>query len=129
MDPFTDADRVLLKGRNFGHFATLDGDGAPHVTPMWVDVSDDGYLLINTVTGRIKDRNVARDPRVALSIEDSEDPYAWISIKGRVVEIVEEGARDHIDELSMRYNGTPYPMEGPRIIYRIEPDRIIRPSW
>ena len=65
MESLTDDDRRLLKGKNFGHLVTLMPDGAPHVTPMWIDVSDDGHLLINTAEGRTKVRNMAADPRVA----------------------------------------------------------------
>jgi len=127
LEAFTDADRALLKGRNFGHLATLMPDGAPHVTPMWIDVSDDGYLLINTAEGRTKVRNMARDPRVALSVEDAEDPYSWISIQGTVESRTTDGAGDHIDELSMRYQGTKYPWEhADRILYRVRPDHILR---
>ena len=129
METFTDADRAILKGKNFGHFVTLMPDGSPHPAPVWVDVDGAGYLVVNTAPGRVKDRNVRRDPRVALSITDAADPYNWLSIRGRVVEIIVEGARSHIDELSMRYNGKPYPMEGERVIFKIEPDHIARAAW
>ena len=127
MESLTDDDRRLLKGKNFGHLVTLMPDGAPHVTPMWIDVSDDGHLLINTAEGRTKVRNMAADPRVALSVEDADDPYSWISVQGEVVSSTTEGAGDHIDELSMRYQGTKYPWgRDDRILYRIRPDHIAR---
>ena len=128
METLTDDDRAILKGKNFGHFVTLQPDGSPHATPVWVDVGD-GYVLVNTAPGRVKDRNVRRDPRVALSITDSANPYNFLSIRGRVVEIVAGGARSHIDELSMRYNGKPYPMEGERVIFKIEPEHVARAAW
>lgn len=127
MEEFTEKDRALLEGKNFGHLVTLMPDGSPHVTPMWIDVSDDGYLLINTAEGRTKVRNMARDPRVALSVEDAADPYSWISIQGTVESSTTDGAGDHIDELSMRYQGNKYPWEhADRILYRVRPDHILR---
>ena len=130
MEALTDQDRALLKGTNFGHLATLMEDGTPHVAPMWVDCDEDGYVLINTHPGRVKDLNVRRDPRVALSVEDSDDPYSWVAIRGRVVEFVEgEPAWAHINELSQRYNDQPYPVKQSRVIYRIAPDHISRPNW
>ena len=124
----TEADRELLTGRNYAHFVTLNEDGSPHAAPLWIDVDPDGMVLVNTAAGRRKDRNVRRDPRVALSISPRDDPYTWLSIQGTVVSI-EEGdmALAHIGELSQRYDGEPWtPVEGSlRVIYRIRPDVIV----
>ena len=128
VESFTSADRDLLKSKSLAHFATLMADGSPQTTPVWIDVDENGFVLVNTAPGRTKDRNVRRDPRVALSITDLEDPYRWILVRGRVVETRTEGAWEHINELSMRYRGEPYPIPGERVVYRIEPERIARSS-
>lgn len=124
----TDDDRALLRGKNFAHFVTLNADGSPHAAPLWIDVDDEGLILVNTAKGRRKDRNVRRDPRVALSISPHDDPYSWVSVQGTVVDI-EEGDRPlaHIGELSMRYDDEPWePVEGQvRVIYRIRPDVVV----
>jgi PPOX class probable F420-dependent enzyme len=124
----TEADRELLKGRNYAHFVTLNEDGSPHAAPLWIDVDPDGLILVNTAAGRRKDRNVRRDPRVAISISPHDDPYSWVSIQGTVVSI-EEGDMPlaHIGELSRRYDGEPWtPVEGSlRVLYRIRPDVIV----
>jgi len=124
----TQADRELLKGRNFAHFVTLNEDGSPHAAPLWIDVDDNGRILVNTAAGRRKDRNVRRDRRVALSISPHDDPYSWLSVQGTVVEIEEgEGPLAHIGELSMRYDGKPWQaVEGQvRVIYRVRPDVVL----
>jgi len=127
-DRLTAADLQLLRGSNFGHFVTLRADGSPHSAPVWIDADGD-RVLVNTAAGRVKDRNVRRDPRVAISIHDQIDPYRWISISGSVVERTTEGADAHIDALNRRYHdGEPWqPVPGQeRVILRIEPDRIVR---
>lgn len=128
MDSFAQADRRFFETKSIAHLATLMADGSPQVTPVWIDVDDGGYVLVNTAPGRVKDLNVRRDSRVALSITDVADPYKWIAVRGKVIEMRTEGAWEHINELSMRYNGQPYPIEGERVIYRIEPDYISRSS-
>jgi PPOX class probable F420-dependent enzyme len=123
----TDADRDLLRGRNYAHFVTLNADGSPHAAPLWIDVDDDGYVLVNTAVGRIKDRNVRRDPRVAVSLHEQADPYRWLAVQGTVVEFVgEPRALEHIGELARRYDDRAWvPVSGQeRVIYRIRPDRI-----
>ena len=122
-----DALRILLEGKNFAHVATLMRDGAPQVTIVWVDVEGD-HILVNTAEGRTKPRNVRRDPRVALSIEDQEHPYVSASVRGRVVEMRHEGAEAHIDKLAKKYMGVDvYPYHNPdepRVIIVIEPDDV-----
>lgn len=117
----------LFEGRNFAHLATINTDGSPQVSPVWVHTRD-GLIEVNTVRGRVKDRNMSKDPRVALSITDASDPYVRVSVQGEVVEHTEEGAVEHIDLLSEKYDGvTPYPKLTPemvRVIYRIRPDRV-----
>lgn len=117
----------LFEGRNFAHLATINPDGSPQVSPVWVHARD-GLIEVNTSRGRVKDRNMTKDPRVALSITEADDPYVRVSVQGEVVEQTEEGAVEHIDFLSEKYDGvTPYPNLTPgmvRVIYRIRPGRI-----
>lgn len=113
----------LFKKRAFGHLATLMPDKSPHVTPVWIDY-DGKFLLVNSVKGRQKDRNMRRDGHVALEVQDPDNPYRFILFRGIVIEITEEGAEEHIDRLSMRYKGVPYQRNDPalkRVIYKIEP--------
>lgn len=129
MADLTAEDGELLRGRNYAHFVTLNPDGSPHVAPLWIDVDDDGYVLVNTAVGRKKDRNVRRDPRVAVSLHEQDDPYRWLSIQGTVTSFVgEPEALEHIGSLARRYDDrvwTSVPGQE-RVIYRIRTDRITR---
>jgi len=122
----TEVEQLLL-GKNFASFATLMRDGSPHVAPTWVDYDGD-MVLINTAAGRIKEKNVNLDKRVALSVYDSSNPYNMVTIRGRVKEIVEHNADAHIDRLAKRYLGLDsYPFRNPgekRIILMIIPERV-----
>jgi len=119
--------RELLEAPNIAHLTTLMPDGSPQVTPVWVDY-DGRYVLVNTAEGRQKPRNVRRDPRVALSLTDRENPYVWAMIRGRAVELTHEGADDHIDRLAKKYLGEdryPFRQAGEqRVIVKIEPLRV-----
>ncbi len=121
--------RRKLEGRNFGHLATVMKDGSPQVSPVWVDVEGD-VVLVNTATGRLKERNVRRDPRVALSVAESQDPYARVEIRGLVVGFTEgERAVEHINELHRKYRPEqegPYPLPPgqERVILHIEPTSV-----
>ena len=129
MDELTERDRELLRGRNFAHFVTLGADGSPHAAPVWIDVDDEGHVLVNSAVGRGKDRNVRRDPRVAVSVHEQADPYRWVSVQGTVVELVgEPEALAHIGVLARRYDDRDWePVVGQeRVIYRIRPDRVRR---
>lgn len=122
-----DRDRALFKGRNFGHLATLMPDGSPHVSPMWIDIEDGSDLiLVNTAVGRVKTRNVERDPRVAISVQAAEDPYRMVAVRGRILEITRDGAEDHIDFLSRKYNGQDFPNHGDRVLLKISPEHVGR---
>lgn len=117
----------LLEGSHLAHVATVNPDGSPQVTPVWVD-HDGDTVLFNTARGRLKDRNLARDPRVSISIVDAANPYQPLLIQGKAVEITEEGADAHIDKLAKRYlDEDVYPFRGPgevRLLVRVEPDRV-----
>ncbi len=118
----------LFEKRSFAHFGTVLPNGAPHITPVWIDYdAEDDRLLVNTERGRQKDRNVRRNPDVGLSLLDPDDPYRYLAVVGTVEETTTDGARDHIDALSQRYAGTDYqnPIQTERVILRIRPDRII----
>jgi PPOX class probable F420-dependent enzyme len=111
----------------FAHLATLMADGSPHVTPVWVDY-DGANVRVNSAKGRVKDKNMRRDKRVALSIQDPDDPYRYLAIRGEVAEITENGADAHIDALAKKYLGKErYPFRSPgevRVIYKIRAERI-----
>lgn len=116
----------LFQKKAFAQLATLMPDGGPHVSPVWVDY-DGQYILINSAKGRVKDKNMRRDPRVGLDLLDPENPYRHLSIRGRVVDITEKGADAHIDKLTKKYlnqDRYPYRSSGEvRVIYKIEPER------
>jgi PPOX class probable F420-dependent enzyme len=117
----------ILDKPSFAHFVTLMSDGSPHSAPVWVD-TDEGYLVVNSAEGRLKDRNVRRDPRVAVSLTDPENPYRSLAIRGRVVKITNEGADEHIDRMAKKYMGVDsYPYRNPsevRVLYYIEPEKV-----
>lgn len=125
--PVPDKYRDLFTKKAFAHFVTLMPDGSPQVTPVWCDLQDD-VIIINSAKGRRKERNVVRDPRVALSITDPDNPYRYIQIRGRVVEITETGADDHINRMAKKYlNADTYPYRQPgevRVLFKIRPERI-----
>ena len=117
----------LLEKQAFGNLGTLMKDGSPQVTPVWVDY-DGKHVRINSAKGRVKDLNIRRDPRVAISLQDPTNPYRYLEIRGRVTEITETGADDHINKLSQKYLGKPlYPFRQPgevRVLYKIEPQKV-----
>ncbi|WP_018334546.1 PPOX class F420-dependent oxidoreductase [Actinomycetospora chiangmaiensis] len=111
--------------------ATLMPDGSPQMTETWVD-TDGEHVVVNVVGGMQKARNVARDPRVALNVADPDNPSRYYGVRGRVVETTTEGGKDHIEELSQRYLGRPYPNfsgnpDETRVILRIAADSIHAP--
>ncbi len=116
----------LVDRPNFAHLATLLPDGSPHVTPMWIGREGD-LLTMNTAVGRVKYHNIRRDPRVALSLHDQSNPYARVIVRGRVIEVTEDGALAHIHELSQKYLGRDFslPPGQTRVVLRIEPLRVI----
>lgn len=115
----------LFSKRAFANIATLMPNGGPQVTPVWIDF-DGTHILFNSARGRRKDRNVRRDPRVAISIVDPDNPYRYLEIRGRVVAITEQGADEHIDRLAKKYLGVDkYPNRQPgeiRVMYKVQPE-------
>ncbi|HKQ05535.1 MAG TPA: PPOX class F420-dependent oxidoreductase [Blastocatellia bacterium] len=116
--------RDLFDKKAFAHVATLMPDGTPQVTPVWVDY-DGQYVIINSARGRQKDKNLRRNPNVSLSLQDPDNPYRYLEVRGPVVEITEEGADEHIDKMAKKYMGVDrYPGRSPgevRVLYKIEP--------
>jgi PPOX class probable F420-dependent enzyme len=115
----------LLKAKNFCDVATLRADGSVHCVPVWVDVQD-GRPVVNTVAGRVWPRNLERDPRVTLTVPNTENPYEYLEVRGREAERTQVGANEHIDFLAKKYLGVDtYPYRQPgeqRIIIRVEPE-------
>jgi PPOX class probable F420-dependent enzyme len=118
---------LLTQKRAFAHLATLMPDGSPQVTPVWFDW-DGETVRVNSARGRQKDRNMRRVARVALSIQDPDNPYRYLALRGVVTEVTEEGADAHIDSLAKKYLGVDsYPYRQPgevRVIYKIRPERV-----
>ena len=117
---------TLLRRPSLCYLATSMPDGSPQVTQVWVD-TDGEHVLINSVQGHVKVRNITRDPRVALAIADLDAPSRYVQVRGRVLEVTTDGAVDHIEMLARRYLGTPYPWYGGRnqvrVLIIIEPER------
>ena len=117
----------LFRKRAFAGLATLMPDGRPQVTPMWCDY-DGTHVLLNTARGRQKDKNIRRDPRITLCIPDPDNPYRYLEVRGRVIEITEKGADEHINKLAKKYlDKDVYPFRQPgevRLLLRVQPDRV-----
>ena len=130
MESIPESHTDLFERETFASFATKMPDGTPQVTPVWIDTDVDGHVLVNTARGRQKERNVQRHRSVGLLVMDPDDHYRYVSIRGEVAEVTEDGAVEHIDELARRYfDVEQYPNHGeergPRVIIRIRPDRVI----
>jgi len=119
--------REFLATRCYVHLATLMADGSPQVSPVWAETDGD-LIVVNSAAGRIKDRNIKRDARVALSATHPEDPFKALMIRGRVVKVTEEGAEDGIDRLARKYiGGERYEWRRPgevRVAYYIQPETV-----
>ena len=117
----------LFEDKNLAFVATLMKDDSPHITPVWIDLVD-GIILVNTAKGRIKQKNVSRDPRVAIAIVDRNNPYNMVTIQGNVMEQTTEGADKHIDKMAKKYLGVDkYTFAVPgeeRILLKIVPSKI-----
>jgi PPOX class probable F420-dependent enzyme len=117
----------LLEDKNLAFVATLMKDNSPQITPTWIDLVD-GIIIVNTAEGRVKQRNVSRDPRVAISIVDHKNPYNMVTIRGKVIEQTTKDADKHIDKMAKKYLGVdkyPFAMPGEkRILLKILPLKI-----
>ena len=123
---FPDKYLDLFQKKAFGAFTTLMPDGSPQTTPVWVDYQN-GEIWVNSALGRQKDKDVRRDPRVALSIADPDNPYRYVGVVGHVREITQDGADAHIDRMAKKYLGQDkYPYRQPgeeRVLYKIAIDK------
>lgn len=125
--PLPEKYRDLFNKKAFANVGTLMPNGQPQVTPMWCDF-DGHHILVNSAKGRQKDKNMRRDPRVSLAIQDPDNPYRYLEIRGRVVDVTEKGADEHIDKMAKKYLGKDrYPGRKPgevRVLYKIEPQHF-----
>lgn len=116
----------LFKKPAFGFLTTLMPDGSPQTQPVWVDI-EDGHVLVNSALGRQKDKNMRRDPRVAVTLMDPDNPYRYLEIRGKVTHITQDGAAAHIDKMAKKYLGKDkYPFAQPgeqRVLYTITPEK------
>lgn len=120
----------LLQEPQIAQIATIMADGSPQITPVWVDVEPDGtHVIINTVAGNLKTRNIHRNPQVAISVVDKNNPWRYTIVRGTVVEERREGADAHIDTMAQKYLGqATYSMRQPgqqRVILRIKPHHVM----
>ena len=124
MDPKVEQ---LFQQKNLIFISTINLDGSPQLTPVWGDY-DDGYVFVNTAEGRLKHKNVLRDPRVAISVVDHGNPLNMTTIKGKVIEIIPDYDYAHANKLTKQYLGIdeyPFKRDGEkRIIFRIKPVKI-----
>ena len=125
--------RKLFEGKNLVYVASLMKDGSPHVAPTWVDI-DNGTILVNTAVGRVKQKNISRDGRVALAIADHDNPYNMVTIRGKVVDqITGQEAEEHIDKLAKKYIGKDkYPGRASgerRVIVKIKPEKVFHMNY
>ena len=116
--PLTDALLDLLRKPSPCFLSTIMADGSPQVTETWVD-TDGEHVIINTVAGYVKVRNIERDPRVAVAIQDPENPFRYIQVRGEVITMTTEGGAESIEEMSLKYTGRPYPWYGGRDQQRV----------
>jgi PPOX class probable F420-dependent enzyme len=112
--------RRLFEAPNYGHVATALPDGGPHSVPVWVGI-EDGRIAFLTSPGSRKARNLDRDPRVAISITDRDQPYAMAYVRGRVARVEGEPAWAIIDRIARKYTGQPYPLRTDRVVFLVEP--------
>ena len=117
--------RSVLDGTPIAHLASTLPDGAPHAVPVWIGTHGD-HVAILTGPGSRKARNLRRDPRVALSLTPTDNPFQPVILRGRIVEWLEgEAAWEEIDQISTKYTGGPYPRGEERVVAHIELDRQI----
>ena len=119
----------LLRQPSICFISTTMPDGSPQLTQTWVD-TDGEHVIINSVQGYVKLKNIARDPRVAVVICDRDDPSHYFQVRGRVVNVTTEGGTEHIEMLSQKYIGGPYPWFGGRdqvrVIISIQVEKVSR---
>ena len=119
--------RDLFNKKAVAHLGTVMADGAPQVTPVWIDL-EGTTILVNTAKGRLKDRNMRRNSKVAVEITDPDNIYRHIAVRGEVAGITEQGADEHIDKMAKKYMGVDkYPLRKPgevRVMFKIRPLKV-----
>jgi PPOX class probable F420-dependent enzyme len=119
--------KQIIEDKTFAHVATINKDGSPQVSPVWIE-HDGTHVIVNSERKRLKVRNLERNPAVSVSVQDASNPYSYVEIRGRVVEITDEGGFEGIDRLSKKYTGQEkYPGNAPgdiRVQIKITPTRI-----
>ena len=132
MPAFPESFKDLLQKKAFAVLATVNADGAPQVTPVWFDF-DGTHIRFNTARGRVKEKNLARNPKVALAIMDPDNPYRYVQVRGRIAEVTETGADAHIDALAKKYTGADvyggHRPDQQRVIVRIAVDGVARMGY
>jgi len=123
MATLTDKHLRLLRGKNFAVVATVGGDGGPQTSVVWID-TDGENVVFNTTNSRAKGRNLRKDPHVSISIWDNDDPYRYLEVEG-AAELDENGAGEHINDLSHKYEGKDFHTPTNRVIVRVRPDRVL----
>ena len=119
--------RDIFDKKTFCYVATVSASGKPQVTPVWCEF-DGTHVVFNTARGRVKDANLARNPKITLAASDPDNPYRYVQVKGRVAEVTEQGADAHIDKMTKKYmNQDTYPYRRPgevRVMVKIAPEKV-----
>lgn len=129
MTELSDDVRALFDGPNYAHVATVLPNGGPHSVPVWVGLEGDRIAFL-TSPGSRKARNLDREPRVAISITDRDQPFTMAQIRGRVIERLEgEEAWVVIDRISHKYTGHPYPLRTDRVVFLVDPEHALAQAY
>jgi PPOX class probable F420-dependent enzyme len=119
--------RDMVDGKNFATIATINADGSPQTSPVWI-TRDGDDLLVSTVIGRLKERNLRRDPRASVTVFDHENPYNYFEARGEVT-LTEEGGAKLINDLALKYTGVDYTgdkgTDNVRVIIRLTPTKVV----
>ena len=125
--PESHSDLIGDESTAYAYLATIMQDGTPQLTPVWFN-TDGEYILINSAKGRVKDKNMRSRPQIALVIHDPKNPYRYIQVRGKIAEISGEGARQHINDLALKYTGKAgFTLKDPnevRLIYKLLPEKV-----
>ena len=127
MDATLEKYRDIFDKKAFAYVSTVGADGSPQVTPVWCEF-DGTHVVFNTARGRVKDKKLRGDPRVAIAAADPDNPYRYVQVRGRVAEMTETGADAHIDKMAKKYIGQDrYPWRRPgevRVVVKVIPERV-----
>jgi PPOX class probable F420-dependent enzyme len=125
--PLSEEARTLVDAKNFAVVSTIEPDGSPQASLVWI-TRDGDDLVFSTLRGRRKERNLARDPRIAVLVHALDDPYVYLEVRGRV-EVTEQGGRELINALAKKYRGAAeFKEQRPdavRVVVRVKPDKVV----